>query len=734
MAARKRTSKNFQNIDDIVNFVTNSDSENDVYVGSDDEIESDWETDSNNSLIDDNDTTKNKQQELDFESSDDIELQTENMQPEPFEESHENEPEQELREPPKSEEDPVEEVNNSPVSSTRTDSDSEEDVPLANVAGERRGISIGRVARGRARGSPRVRGGRANAVGQGRGGQRGRPRGRRQAPRARAAGRRRRGGRQNQNAVNPNRPAPVAWKSIAEDEFINLKNFPFLGNEGLKGRVQGETPLDYASLYLTDEFWQLLVAETNRYADQFFETNVVNTNTVHWVPVDVDEMKSFVGLLLLMGIVHKPTLPDYWSLDDLIYTPVFSQVMKRNRFYLILRFLHFNDNTALNLNHDNPDRLHKIRPLINLFRERCYAVYSPGQNLSIDESLVLFKGRLKFRQYIKTKRARFGVKFYELCTSDGITLDFLIYCGKGMFHEDDPYQEMCATERIPAVLMDAFLGIGHILFTDNWYTSPTLAKFFLGNSTHLVGTVRSNRINFPTELNDINLEKGKAAFMMQEVDPMVVVKYRATKDKANKRPKIVHVLSTFHQPVMERVGAAANQEAEVFKPISIKAYNQHMGGVDRVDQQLHSLQALRKAYKWYRKVAVRLITQMILNSQKIYVHQTGSKMSFLDFTLEVVRGLITKVEHIVDNHPANEDVARLLGRHFLTTKKPSSEDATNKHPTKICKVCYAQGKRSTSGHPLRTTYVCGDCQSEPGLHLECNKIYHTVLDYKNMNA
>ena len=90
-----------------------------------------------------------------------------------------------------------------------------------------------------------------------------------------------------------------------------------------------------------------------------------------------------------------------------------------------------------------------------------------------------------------------------------------------------------------------------------------------------------------------------------------------------------------------------------------------------------------------------------------------------------------------DNHHAsNEDVVRLLGRHFLTTKKPSSEDATNKHPTKICEVCYAQGKRSTSGHPLRTTYVCGDCPSEPGLHLhlECNKIYHTVLDYKNMNA
>ena len=52
-------------------------------------------------------------------------------------------------------------------------------------------------------------------------------------------------------------------------------------------------------------------------------------------------------------------------------------------------------------------------------------------------SLVLFKGQLHFRQYIRTKRACFGIKLYELTTSDGITLDFLICGGKGMFADDD---------------------------------------------------------------------------------------------------------------------------------------------------------------------------------------------------------------------------------------------------------------------------------------------------------
>ena len=93
----------------------------------------------------------------------------------------------------------------------------------------------------------------------------------------------------------------------------------------------------------------------------------------------------------------------------------------------------------------------------------------------------------------------------------------------------------------------------------------------------------------------INLEKGKAAFTHQETDPMIVMKYRATKDKANGKSKGIHMLSTYHQPVMDRVGASANRE--VSKPLAIIAYNRHMGGVDRVDQQLHSLRALQNAYK-----------------------------------------------------------------------------------------------------------------------------------------
>ena len=247
-----------------------------------------------------------------------------------------------------------------------------------------------------------------------------------------------------------------------------------------------------------------------------------------------------------MGIIYKPQIPLYWSTDPLYNTAIFSEIMNRNRFYLLLKFFHFNDNEDpnYNANDEKRDRLHKVRPLIDLLRSRFRSVYTPGKHLSVDESLILYKGCLHFKQYIRTKRAIFGVKLYELTTSDGITLDFLVYCGKGMFADDDINCEMPSSERIPSVLMETFLGKGHMLFTDN-YTSPTIAKYLIAHKIHLCGTVRSNRYNYPKEIVDEVLEKGDAVFYQIQDDnsPMVACKYRATKDKSSGQQKVVYMLA-----------------------------------------------------------------------------------------------------------------------------------------------------------------------------------------------
>ena len=85
------------------------------------------------------------------------------------------------------------------------------------------------------------------------------------------------------------------------------------------------------------------------------EDNLKPHSRVHeWKPTDRAEMLTFLAILIVMGIVHKPRLPMYLSTDNILATPIFNQVIKRDRFLLLVRFFHFADSTKYNP--ADPDR------------------------------------------------------------------------------------------------------------------------------------------------------------------------------------------------------------------------------------------------------------------------------------------------------------------------------------------------------------------------------------------
>jgi hypothetical protein len=58
-----------------------------------------------------------------------------------------------------------------------------------------------------------------------------------------------------------------------------------------------------------------------------------------------------------MGIIQKPTLPTYFSRKRLLISG-FSNVISRDRFNQITKFLHFADNTN-KINYEGPAKLYK---------------------------------------------------------------------------------------------------------------------------------------------------------------------------------------------------------------------------------------------------------------------------------------------------------------------------------------------------------------------------------------
>ena len=149
-----------------------------------------------------------------------------------------------------------------------------------------------------------------------------------------------------------------------------------------------------------------------------------------------------------------------------------------------------------------------------------------------------------------------------------------------MFTNDDLNSDLPTTECIPAVLMAPYLGKGHVLYTDNYYTSPSLATYFLSNQTHLCGTIRCNRKNYPKEITSEELDKGTVVFYLHTAGhPMLACKYHAIKDTSGNKAKMVFMLSTCHQPAMEPMVKLTKDGDPVMKPVMVKSYNSHMAGV-----------------------------------------------------------------------------------------------------------------------------------------------------------
>ena len=93
-----------------------------------------------------------------------------------------------------------------------------------------------------------------------------------------------------------------------------------------------------------------------------------------------------------------------------------------------MRFLHLTDNAQAQPN----DKLAKVRPLLE---ERSiiprFKIYTPSQNLSPDESMIMFKGRLGWVQYMPKKPVKWGIKVFALCESNsGYTVNLKLYTGK----------------------------------------------------------------------------------------------------------------------------------------------------------------------------------------------------------------------------------------------------------------------------------------------------------------
>ncbi|GFO45759.1 PiggyBac transposable element-derived protein 4 [Plakobranchus ocellatus] len=178
-----------------------------------------------------------------------------------------------------------------------------------------------------------------------------------------------------------------------------------------------------------------LIVETNRYAMQTiskYECPTPFSLPCRWKNVTHTDMVGFLVILLHMGVVKKPCIADYWSTDIFIGTSFAPKIMPRARFQDILSQLHVaNNEDDLPAQHQDHDPLFKINFVIDHLTTKFQQLYTPSREICIDEAICPFRGRLKFKVYIRNKPHKWGIKLYELCESgSSYVYNFEVYAMK----------------------------------------------------------------------------------------------------------------------------------------------------------------------------------------------------------------------------------------------------------------------------------------------------------------
>ena len=120
---------------------------------------------------------------------------------------------------------------------------------------------------------------------------------------------------------------------------------------------------------------------------------------------------------------HKlPSWTHFSSNEPDLSVPFASIVMLRNRFMEILSHLDMNDN--LLMPRYNTDRLYKLRPLIESLNNCYIKCYNISKQVSVDESMILIKGRSPLKQYNPIKPIKKEYKSWVKADMDGYISKF----------------------------------------------------------------------------------------------------------------------------------------------------------------------------------------------------------------------------------------------------------------------------------------------------------------------
>ncbi|KAL4082635.1 hypothetical protein QTP88_029696 [Uroleucon formosanum] len=475
------------------------------------------------------------------------------------------------------------------------------------------------------------------------------------------------------------------------------------------GHLFNMTSLELFELFFTNYIIDLLIEETKKYSS--FK-NCLDQN------ITSDEIKCFIGILILSGYNQLPSKRNYWEQEQDVQNILVSNSMRGDKFFQIMKFIHCADNNEIKID----DKTWKLRNLMKKIQTRCIENFVPVQNINYDESMIKYFGRHSCKQFIQGKPIRFGYKMWCLNSSDGYLINFDIYQGK-LPGGKTTYENVFGKCTAPLIYFLENLSpekrkLSYRIFCDNLFTSANLLSFLRDRGYSGTGTVRENRLgkDFPLMGKKLFLKKqrGECASTIEKNDCIIYARWMDN--------SVVTAASTSIgiKPIsyVQRYFQKEKKKISVPRPLMIGEYNKYMGGTDLMDQNISTYRIGIRGKKWWWPIFTWLI-DMCINNAWILQKKVKPNISQLQFRREIVRMLLTKYGTApkVEGRPSTSISSLSCNRVSDDVRYDGKEHLVIPTPQKKRRRCAGE-RCSSSGRTM-----CWKCNV--GLCVECFKLFHT---------
>ena len=368
-----------------------------------------------------------------------------------------------------------------------------------------------------------------------------------------------------------------------------------LGSPGVPNEFKDRlSPKATRELFFTFDILMTIVEMTSKKVDSVKRSlpqRVLDDGRITFLhSTNASEILAFIGLIYWRGLLGQAKHKIDKLFHNLSGSPIFGATMSKNRFRFLMSHISFDDLASRDRRWEY-DRFAGFRHIFEIFIKKCGSVISPHHDyLALDETLYPMRTGLNFKQYNRSKPAKYGMLFRSINSARfPCTFTAVVYAGRPKQYNLDlcKYYVRGTEEKIKTLVtnLERCTNLaGRNVTYDRFYTSIALGKWLLEKNITSVGTIQANQKGIPSELQTFNGRNAGSYEIYWNVPGKQINLNSYTVNTKSSGKRNVLMLSTL-TPIL---GIAKDFKA---KPAPNKLYDFTKGGTDIVDQKYPSFLA-----------------------------------------------------------------------------------------------------------------------------------------------